>query len=63
VWDQMKDWNPAIKEQPDDYVDSASKAITDTPERIKPKIVGNTTAPERQDWRPGSGIHEATFER
>jgi hypothetical protein len=61
VWDQMKDFNPAVREQPDDYLDSASGAITATPVRIG-KVVGKPDARTRQDWRPSAGVHEVQFE-
>jgi hypothetical protein len=61
VWDQMKDFNPAVREQPDDYLDSASGAITSTPVRIG-KVVGKPDARALQDWRPSAGVHEVQFE-
>lgn len=64
VWDQMKDFNPAIKNQPDDYLDSAAGAITDTPERIR-AVVQTSGKPDgnpRHDWRPNSGVHDVTLE-
>lgn len=63
VWDQMQDWNPAVKEQDDDYLDSAAKAITDTPERIKGKAGEISARPEHQDWRPGTAAADIIFER
>lgn len=62
LWDQMQDWNPAVKEQPDDYLDATAGAIEDTPERIG-KIVGNTNPARRHDWATGAGVHEVVFER
>ena len=61
VWDQMKDFNPSLKDQPDDYLDSGAGAIASTPVRIG-KIVGNPTSPAREDWRPNGGVHEVTLE-
>lgn len=61
TWDQMKDFNPAMKNQPDDYLDSAAGAIASTPVRIG-KIVGNPTSASREDWRPEAGVHEVTVE-
>jgi len=60
VWDQMQEWNPAVADQPDDHLDSAAGAITDTPERIK--IVGNPTGTRTHDWRPSGGVHEVELE-
>lgn len=61
VWDQMKDFNPALRDQPDDYLDSAAGAIASTPVRIG-KIVGKPTVTPREDWRPSGGVHEVTLE-
>jgi hypothetical protein len=61
VWDQMKDFNPQVRDQPDDYLDSGAGAISATPVRIG-KVVGKPTVSERQDWRPSAGVHEVTLE-
>jgi len=61
AYDQMKDWNPAVKSQPDDYLDSGARAIKANPVRLGK--VGNPTAPGTSiPWRPESGIHEVTLE-
>lgn len=57
LWDQMRDFNPAITNQPDDYLDSGAGAISQTPVRIG-KIVGKPTEERRDDWRPDAGVHE-----
>lgn len=65
VWDQMKDFNPAVKDQPDDYLDSAAGAITDQPERIRavgPQMSGKPNGMARHDWRPSTGVHEVTLD-
>ena len=61
VWDQLKDWNPAIKSQPDDFIDSGAGAILQAPVRIG-KIVGRAGDTHREDWRPGTGVHEVELE-
>lgn len=61
TWDQMKDFNPASTTQPDDYLDSGAGAITQTPVRIG-KVVKIPAIPNREDWRPISGVHEVTLE-
>jgi hypothetical protein len=61
VWDQMKQFNPLIKTQPDDYIDSGASAILETPVRIG-KLVGNPTGDSSHDWRPSTGVHEVTLE-
>lgn len=60
-WDQMKDFNPALRDQPDDYLDSAAGAIASTPVRIG-KIVGNPTMQSKEDWRPSAGVHDVAVE-
>lgn len=61
VWDQMKDFDPSLRDQPDDYLDSCAGAIKQTPVRIG-KLVGNPTSVSREDWRPNTGVHEITLE-
>ncbi|RMN71286.1 hypothetical protein ALQ55_101016 [Pseudomonas savastanoi pv. savastanoi] len=57
VWDQMRDFNPAVNNQDDDYIDSCAGAILQTPVRIG-RIVGKPTETRRDDWRPDAGVHE-----
>jgi hypothetical protein len=61
-WTQMRDWNPAVKEQPDDFLDALAGAVTETPERFKGKV-GKPTTARAHDWRPAGGTHEVAFER
>jgi hypothetical protein len=61
LWDQMKDWNPAVKQQPDDYLDSGAGAIEQAPVRIN-KLVGKPTDYSRKDWRQSTGVFEVTLE-
>lgn len=62
LWQQMQDWNPAVTDQPDDYLDAVAGSIADTPERIG-KIVGNPTPKTLDDWRTDAGTFEVEFER
>lgn len=63
VWNQMKDWNPAVEQQPDDYIDSAAGAIAATPVRIgRGHTAGIPAADGGAIWRPVSGVHEVTLE-
>lgn len=62
VWDQMKDWNPMVREQPDDYLDAGAGAIKRTPVRIGKVIVKTSTDGPAHDWRPSTGVHDAQFE-
>jgi hypothetical protein len=61
LWDQMKDWNPAVRQQPDDFLDSGAGAILEAPVRIG-RIVGISTTHQTEDWRPSAGVHEVTLE-
>ncbi|MFN7339711.1 MAG: phage terminase large subunit [Opitutia bacterium] len=62
---QMRDWNPAVTEQPDDYLDCAARAILAEPVRIG-KVVGQKggipPGPSLQDWRPNGGVHEVELD-
>lgn len=54
---QMRPWNPAVKDQPDDFLDAGGAALRDEPVRIG-HLVGIPTADPRQDWRPEAGSAE-----
>jgi hypothetical protein len=64
AWDEMKDWNPAIREQPDDFLDAAAGAITDAPERVRSiaRDQGDKfktlNGHGNEDWRPSAGVFE-----
>lgn len=60
LWDQMKDWNPEVRDQPDDLLDAGAGAVTDQPVRVGKLVAGQ--ARERNDWRPEGGTHEVTLE-
>ncbi|AYR23033.1 phage terminase large subunit [Herbaspirillum rubrisubalbicans] len=61
LWDQMKDWKPEVKEQPDDFLDSGAGAVEQAPVRIN-KLVGKPTPETRQDWRQSTGVFEVTLD-
>lgn len=61
AWDQMRDWNPAVPDQPDDHLDSLAGAVTQTPERIG-RAGWIAPAHQGDDWRPSAGVHEVEFE-
>lgn len=61
LWDQMKDWNPAIKDQPDDLLDAGSGAVTDQPARIG-QFIGNLNADQADDWRPSADTYSYALE-
>ncbi|MDE2442682.1 MAG: transcriptional regulator, partial [Betaproteobacteria bacterium] len=62
MWDQMKDWNPAVPDQPDDLLDAGAGSVTDQPTKIGSETVRNEDALRPDDWRPSSGVFEATLE-
>lgn len=53
---QMRDWDPLQKDQPDDSLDSGAGAISETPIRIGHDVPAADD--NREDWREGSGTHE-----
>ena len=61
--EQMRDWDPATKEQPDDYLDAVAGAVSETPERIVRAQAsdGIPTQSDREDWRPSAGVHEVVL--
>ena len=61
AYDQMRDFNPALTNQPDDFIDSGAGAIGETPVRIG-KLVGKPTAQGREDWQPYDGDHEVAVD-
>jgi len=58
---QMRDWNPRVKNQRDDFLDALAGAIQQTPVRIG-QIVGRVADMGRPDWRPGTGSFEVNFD-
>jgi len=64
VAEQMRDWNPAVSDQPDDHIDSAAGAMSEQPERVGRVASNGWNAPstQRQDWRPSAGQHEVAVE-
>jgi hypothetical protein len=60
---QMRDWNPAIADQPDDHLDSLAGAVGETPERVGPASAGwNAPGKAREDWRPDAGQFEVELQ-
>lgn len=58
---QMREWNPAITDQPDDFLDSLALAIVEAPERVG-KTHNTTDYEESPNWRTNGGVHEATLD-
>lgn len=64
LFPQMREWNPAVKEQPDDYLDALAGAVTEQPERITRAIStdGIPNGARADDWRPSAGVHDVILE-
>jgi len=58
---QMKEWNPKISDQPDDYLDSGAGALLDAPVRIG-QTGGKPPSDRDEDWRPTAGVFEVALE-
>lgn len=61
LWNEMRDWNPRVKEQPDGHLDSGAGALLHAPVRIGKMSRIRTEAPGH-DWRPQGGVHEVILE-
>lgn len=61
--DQLRDWRPDVKDQPDDYIDAPAGAITESPVRIG-RLVAEPDARREVDtsWRPDGGVAEAVYD-
>lgn len=63
---QMRDWNPAVADQPDDYLDVLAGAVTEQPERVMRAVaphdggIPHHSLPD--SWRPSSGVHQVIVE-
>lgn len=60
---QMREWNPAVKEQEDDYLDCAARAISAEPVRIGKQVAGKPAADRAEHWAQGAGEYEVEFSR
>lgn len=54
---QMRDWNPMVQDQPDDYLDATAGAVSEAPERIGRRVKISTER-EPQHWRHSAGVHD-----
>lgn len=61
AWDEMQNWNPAVKEQIDGKLDSLAGCLLDAPVRIR-KTVGIPTATRTHHWRQSAGTHEVALD-
>lgn len=57
VFKQMREFNPEVSDQPDDYIDSLAGAIRRTPVRIAKSVQIRTSESSKLGprWRPNSG--------
>lgn len=62
-WDEMKDWNPATKSQPDDDLDALGGALSKTPVRIGRRNDMTVQGTPAETWRPRAGTPEVTYAR
>ena len=58
VEEQMRSWNPAVQQQPDDYLDAAAAAILDEPVRVGRRMDENADPRQTHDWRKSGGVYE-----
>jgi hypothetical protein len=55
----MRDWNPGVRDQPDDHLDSGAGAIEAEPARIgSAVIIKKSESAEPYSWQPSGGVHE-----
>lgn len=59
---QMRDWNPAISDQPDDYLDAAAGAIAAEPVRIGKVVLSREQRAARLGWQPAAGTFEVQWD-
>ncbi len=62
VYDEMKDWRPDVKEQPDNHLDAGAGALKDQPMRIGKSIGRAVAAPNAAPWRPSAGDIEVELD-
>lgn len=55
---QMRDWNPAVQDQPDDYLDVMAGAVTEQPERIHAMVKVENSTPAPYTWRPRAEVYD-----
>jgi hypothetical protein len=60
---QAREWNPAVREQPDDYLDVLAGAVTESPERMH-RFADTSRIPDgvsSDHWRPSAGVHDVVL--
>jgi hypothetical protein len=61
LYEQMRAWNPAIIDQPDDYLDVIAAACSDMPERVGREFINH--GKPRKDWGTTGGVFTVKYER
>lgn len=62
VYDEMKDWRPDVKEQPDNHLDAGAGALKDQPMRIGRAIGMPVPTEPAGAWRPNAGAYEVELD-
>lgn len=62
VYDEMKDWRPDVKEQPDNHLDAGAGALKDQPVRIGRAVSVPVPSEPAGAWRPNSGDIEVELD-
>lgn len=62
AYDEMKEFDPKVEDQPDSYIDSAAGAVKETPMRIARIIEPPKPREQKNEWREHAGVHDVTFE-
>lgn len=62
VHDEMKDWRPEVKEQPDNHLDAGAGALKDQPMRIGRSIGVPVPGQPAGAWRPNHGTVEVEID-
>lgn len=58
AYDEMKEFDPAVADQPDSYIDSAAGAVKETPMRIAKLVAPPKDRDQRDEWRQHTGSFE-----
>lgn len=58
---QMREFDPMLKTQADDYLDAGGRCIAATPIRLA-RIAGIPAGQDPQHWTPSSGVHDVEVE-
>jgi len=62
AYDEMKDFDPRVEDQPDSYIDSAAGAVKETPMRIARIKQPPRQREQKDEWRLNAGVHEVAVD-